>query len=440
MSLGFYAEERSEPEKAAQEAEARSTESELPSTQTEEHADEFEDASDVEPTPMDEDELESEAQSSPVPHRASSRPRVLGMSMTPSPVKKQHFVGLTPMPRRPRLSLTTRRKVSLRTRTLLNVSEAYSDRLFLPPPPPSPATTGMSGLSKSMSMPSNLSAMAPIQPLSALDASSSLEEENEDGSQADSCVHEEQQEADFEERLDPALSEEEEVAEPWKDSDDDEDEVDQSLSVASPSPKKAPAYLFSPVKTSALPKFATPQPMSKRHERRISMPPAGASDGKPSMRAALVRLQISGAGERTVHKPTAGQKSHAIEQTSPLKSRKVVRVSDVGLAATELSMGFDVLQDSPAEQDSEKIAEALNDLFTAEEEEVTDDELLEDDEEEERKRSRKRSFRSAPRFMKVHLVRLLHQFPLHRCKFLRRQLRSTRSPPLLRCFCGSSHT
>ncbi|SPO30398.1 uncharacterized protein UTRI_06328 [Ustilago trichophora] len=380
ISLGFYAEERSEPDQPAEDAQVQVPEPELPAQQAE---DDYSDALDVEPTPMEEEEIAHEPQASPVTRRISSKPMMLGISKTPSPVKKQHFVGLTPLPRRPRLSLTTRRRVSLRTQTLLRSSEAYADRLFLPPPPPTPSSAGPSGLSKSMSMPSNLSAMAPMQPPPAFDTSCSFEADlHEDGEDLQSTPV---QEIDFESQLDPALSEEE--AEPWKDSDDDEDEVDQSLSVLSPSPPKAPVYNFSPVKTSSLPQFATPQPVSKSHSRRISMPPAGASDAKPSIRSTLVRLQISGAGERIVHE--AFRKSEDVElsscsqQSSPTKARKVVRVSDVGLPATEVSMGFDVVQDSAIEQDSEKIAEALNNLFTAEEGELTDDELIAEEEEEE---------------------------------------------------------
>lgn len=369
ISLGFYAEERSEPEQ--------------PAPQTDEHAEEFSDASDVEPTPMEEEQADSESEASPVARR-TSKPMMLGISKTPSPVKRQHFADLTPLPRRPRLSLITRRRVSLRTKTLLRSSEAYADRLFLPPPPPTPSTPGPSSLSKSMSMPSNLSAMAPMQPPPAFDSSSSFES---DHTQNEEVAKEEQlPEEDFESQLDPALSEEE--AEPWKDSEDDEDEVDQSLSVLASSPQKAPVYNFSPVKPSSLPKFATPQPMSKSHARRISMPPVGVADARPSIRSALVRLQISGASERIVHE-TAHKSEDAEElpfsqPSSPTKARKVVRVSDVGLPATEVSMGFDLVQDSAVGHESEKIAEALNDLFTAEEEELTDDEMdAEQDEEEE---------------------------------------------------------
>ena len=384
ISLGFYAEERTEPDQPAQEVEVAATEPEQPAEQVEEHADEFSDASDVEPTPMDEEDLASEAEASPVARRVSSKqPRTLGISKTPSPVKKQHFVGLTPLPRRPRLSLTTRRRVSLRTQTLLRSSEAYADRLFLPPPPPTPSSPGPSGLSKSMSMPSNLSAMAPMQPPPAFDASSSFESEHNE--QEENLLNEAVQDVDFESQLNPALREEEH--EPWKDSEDDEDEVDQSLSVLLPSPPKAPVYNFSPVKTSTVPKFATPQPVSKSHARRISMPPAGAADAKPSIRSALVRLQISGAGERIVHetarKSQDAEDNSYSQQSSPTKARKVVRVSDNGLPATEVSMGFDLVQDSAAEQESEKIAEALNDLFTAEEDELTDDEMLAEEEEDE---------------------------------------------------------
>ncbi|SPO31636.1 uncharacterized protein UTRI_06328_B [Ustilago trichophora] len=380
ISLGFYAEERSEPEQPAEDAQVPAPEAEMPAGQPEE---EFSDASDVEPTPMEEEEIAYERQASPVTRRVSSKPMVLGISKTPSPVKKQHFVGLTPLPRRPRLSLTTRRRVSLRTQTLLRSSEAYADRLFLPPPPPTPSSAGPSGLSKSISMPSNLSAMAPMQPPPVFDTSSSFEADPHKYGE-DYQIHQ-LQEVDFESQLDPALSEEE--AEPWMDSEDDEDEVDQSLSVLSPSPQKAPVYNFSPVKTSSLPQFATPQPVSRSHSRRVSMPPAGASGAKPSICAALVRLQISGAGERIVHE--AVRKSEDLDtspysqQSSPTKARKVVRVSDVGLPATERSMGFDLVQDSAVEQESERIAEALNDLFTAEEEELTDDEMLAEEEEDE---------------------------------------------------------
>ncbi len=368
MSLGFYAEERTEPSEPSEPVEAVEAIEPVESSkepESEEAAEHFSDASDVEP----EEEQASAVALSPSARRVASKHMRLGISKTPSPVKKQHFVGLTPLPRRPRLSLSTKRRVSLRTQTLLRSSEAYSDRLFLPPPPPSPATPGASGLSKSMSMPSSLSGMVDSPQPEGLTASASFEdisaaEENED---------------DFESLLDPALVEET-PAQAWRDSDEDEDEVDQSLSVSSLSPQKPPVYNFSPVKASALPQFATPQPASKTHSRRISMPPAGASDAKPSARTALVRLQISGAGERIVHEKTRDTAVDA-SSSSPSKSRKVVRVSDVGLPATELSMGFDLLHDGAAEPESDRIAEALNDMFTAEEEEPTDDEQDDDDEE-----------------------------------------------------------
>ncbi|KAJ1024176.1 hypothetical protein NDA16_003015 [Ustilago loliicola] len=357
MRLGFYAEERSEPAPA---------EIEEQPPQPEQPAEEFSDASDVEPAPMEEESLPS--------------PMKLGISKTPSPVKKQHFVGLTPLPRRPRLSLATKRNVSLRTQTLLRSSEVYADRLFLPPPPPTLSSPGSGGLSKSMSMPSNLSAMAPPP---AFDTSSSFAAEEEQQPEEAEQMYEEEAD-DFESRLDPALSEEESQQQPWKDDSEDEDEVDQSLSCLSSSPQKAaPSYLFSPVKPSALPQFATPQPVSKSHARRISMPPAGASDAKPSNRSALVRLQISGAGERIVHETSRKSDTTQVEQPSPSKARKVVRVSDVGLPATELSMGFDVLQDPSTEQEPQKIAEALDDLFHAEEEELTDDEEEPEEQQEE---------------------------------------------------------
>ncbi|CCF49117.1 hypothetical protein NDA10_000753 [Ustilago hordei] len=361
MSLGFYAEERSEP--APVEPEQQPPQPELP-------AEEFSDASGAEPTPMEDEQ----PLLSPITHRVSSRPMKLGISKTPSPVKKQHFIGLTPLPRRPRLSLATKRNVSLRTKTLLRSSEAYADRLFLPPPPPTPSSPESGGLSKSVSMPSNLSAMTP-PPAFDTSSCSAVEDVQELQQSEEVCkevCEEVREEDDFESRLDPALSEE---AQPqaWKGDSDDEDEVDQSLSCLSPSPQKtAPSYLFSPVKTSSLPHFATPQPMSKSHARRISMPPIGVADAKPSNRSALVRLQISGSGERIVHENPRKPEAPQVEQASPSKARKVARVSEVGLPATELSMGFDVLQGASAEQEPEEIAEALNDLFNAEEEELTD--------------------------------------------------------------------
>ncbi|SNX87870.1 uncharacterized protein MEPE_06581 [Melanopsichium pennsylvanicum] len=369
MSLGFYAEERAEPEQPAH----RSQEPASTFAQGDDHqSEEFSDASDVEPSPMQEENIPSETAPSPIARRVVSRPMKLGISKTPSPVKKQQFVGLTPMPRRPRLSLTTRRKVSLRTQTLLRSSEAYADRLFLPPPPPAPVGASPCGLSKSMSMPSKLSVMARMQPFPAFDTLSTSDPEHHENIEEEDSHNNSVHEIDFEAQLDPAFSEEEH--EPWEDSEEDEDEVDQSLSVLSPSPQKTQVYNFSPVKSSAVPQFATPQPASKTHVRRISMQPAG-----PSIRSALIRLQISGAGERMVHeasnKTEGRQDSSYSQQFSPTKSRKVVRVSDVGLPPTELSMGFDVVEDSPAEQESTKIASALHELFTAEEEQLTDDEL-----------------------------------------------------------------
>ncbi|SAM86132.1 uncharacterized protein UBRO_08535 [Ustilago bromivora] len=376
MSLGFYAEERSEP--APVEPEQQPPQPELP-------ADEFSDASGAEPTPMEDEQ----SLLSPITHRVSSRPMKLGISKTPSPVKKQHFIGLTPLPRRPRLSLATKRNVSLRTKTLLRSSEAYADRLFLPPPPPIPSSPGSGGLSKSVSMPSNLSAMTPPP---AFDTSScSAVEDVQELQQSEEVCEEVCEEDDFESRLDPALSEE---AQPqaWKGDSEDEDEVDQSLSCLSPSPQKtAPSYLFSPVKTSSLPHFATPQPMPKSHARRISMPPIGVADAKPSNRSALVRLQISGAGERIVHENPRKPEVPQVEQASPSKARKVVRVSEA-----ELSMGFDVLQGASAEQEPEKIAEALNNLFNAEEEELTDVEEEPEKEEEIVQISSSPARRSAP--------------------------------------------
>uniref|UniRef100_V5EAA3 Uncharacterized protein n=2 Tax=Kalmanozyma brasiliensis (strain GHG001) TaxID=1365824 RepID=V5EAA3_KALBG len=349
INLGFYAEERTESKEPAKEVE-----------QVEEPNEEFSDASDVEQAQMEDETPAPQAASSPVARRVVSR--AIGMSKTPSPVKHQHFAGLTPLARRPRLSLASRRKVSLRTQTLLRSSEAYADRLFLPPPPSTP--NGPSSLSKSMSMPSDLSDFSSdeLEPASEqLDAN------------------------DFDAERDPAMGKEAEE-EAWKDSEDDEDEVDQSLSAISPSP--LPAHLFSPVKASTLPKFATPQPASRTHSRRISMPPAGAADVKPSIRSTLIRLQISGAGERIVHQAPRMEEAASAEvaradRTSPSKARKVVRVSDVGLPATELSMGFDLVQDGAAEHDSNNIAGALNDLFTAEQEELTDDEDEEEYEEQE---------------------------------------------------------
>lgn len=388
MSLGFYAEERSEP--APMEPEQQLPQPELP-------ADEFSDASGAEPTPMEDEQ----PLLSPITHRVSSRPMKLGISKTPSPVKKQHFIGLTPLPRRPRLSLATKRNVSLRTKTLLRSSEAYADRLFLPPPP-TPSSPGSGGLSKSVSMASNLSAMTP-PPAFDTSSCSSVEDVQELQQSEEVCkevckevCEEVCEEDDFESRLDPALSEE---AQPqaWKGDSEDEDEVDQSLSCLSPSPQKtAPSYLFSPVKTSSLPHFATPQPMSKSHARRISMPPIGVADAKPSNRSALVRLQISGAGERIVHENPRKPEAPQVEQASPSKARKVVRVSEVVLPATELSIGFDVLQDASAEQEPEEIAEALNDLFNAEEEELTDVEEEPEKEEEIVQISSSPARRSAP--------------------------------------------
>lgn len=383
ISLGFYAEERTEATGPVAEAQSQALEpeSEQPEQPVEETAEMFSDASDAEIAPMEEQELAPEPLASPVARRVMSGSIKLGISKTPSPVKYQHFAGLTPLPRRPRLSLASRRKVSLRTQTLLRSSEAYADRLFLPPPPPTPSSASPSGLSKSMSMPSSISAMASVPPVPAFDAELSMHSDDAQLDQAPAV--------DFESQLDPALSEEEmaEGAE-WRDSEDDEDEVDQSLSVLSPSPQKTPVYAFSPVKTSTLPQFATPQPASKTHSRRISMPPAGAAEAKPSIRSALVRLQITGAGERIVHEIGRKKQEAAVEMTqaersSPSKARKVVRVSDVGLPASELSMGFDLVQDGAAGQESNKIADALNDLFTAEEEELTDEEEEEEPEEQE---------------------------------------------------------
>lgn len=380
INLGFYAEERTDTNEAAEDAPSQASGQEMPAQQTEEQAEKFSDATDEERLPMDEEALPAAHQASPIAQRVSSKPLKLGISKTPSPVKMQHFVDLTPLPRRPRLSSTTLRRVSLRTHTLLRSSEAYADRLFLPPPPSTPIQAGPSSLSKSISMPSALSLAAPIQSPSAFDTSLGIEHEGGSDGMLDEVVHEDE---DMESHLDPALSEGEAMQ--WKDSDEDEDEVDKSLSVFSPSPKKAPAYLFSPVKTSALPPFATPQPMSRTHIRRLSVPPA--VDANSSKRSALVRLQISGAGERIVHE--ASERSRAnddrsiAEHSSPTKSRKVVRVSDVGLPATEVAMGFDVIQDSAADQEPERIAEALNELFTAEKEELTDDEEPTEEEDEE---------------------------------------------------------
>ncbi|GAC94197.1 hypothetical protein PHSY_001768 [Pseudozyma hubeiensis SY62] len=367
MSLGFYAEERTEDK----EAQPQSSEPQQ-AVQNEEAEEEFSDASDVEPAPMEEEVMVPEQLASRAGRRVVSRSIKLGISKTPSPVKHQHFVGLTPLPRRPRLSLASRRKVSLRTQTLLRSSEAYSDRLFLPPAPGTQRSSSPSGLSKSMSMPNNISDLASAQVITALDASiveTSMHADDLRAERVDADV--------LDTAPDPASDEEAQV---WKDSEDDEDEVDQSLSVLSPSPKKAPTYDFSPVKASLLPQFATPQPASKTHSRRISMPPAGAADAKSSNRSALIRLQISGEGERIVHEVareeerTAADKVSEAMQSSPSKARRVVRVSDVGLPATELSMGFDLVEDAAAEPESSKIAQALNDLFTAEEEELTDDE------------------------------------------------------------------
>lgn len=367
MSLGFYAEERTEPSEPVEPVEPVDPVESSEEPESEEAAGHFSEASDVEP----EEEQASVVASSPSARRVASKHMRLGISKTPSPVKKQHFVGLTPLPRRPRLSLSTKRRVSLRTQTLLRSSEAYTDRLFLPPPPPSPAGPGASCLSKSMSMPSSLSGMVDLQQPEGLTASASFEDVSAAG----------ENENDFESLLDPALVEEAPEG-AWRDSDEDEDEVDQSLSVSSLSPQKPRVYSFSPVKVSALPQFATPQPASKTQSRRISMPPAGASGSQPSARAALVRLQISGAGERIVHEKTRDTAVDA-SSSSPSKSRKVVRVSDVGLPATELSMGFDLVHDGAAEPESDRIAEALNDMFTAEQEELTDDEQDDDEEEEE---------------------------------------------------------
>lgn len=383
MSLGFYAEERtddkkahiptSEPQQASQVAE-----------ETELH---LSDAPELEPQPMEEEELVDEAAESPTVHRFVPRSMTLGISKTPSPVKQQHFVGLTPLPRRPRLSLASRRKVSLRTQTLLRSSEAYADRLFLPPPPPTPVSNRSSGLSKSMSMPNNISAMASSQPLSVLEPSSTLS--SDFSLHSDDGQNEQPEAGNFDAQLDPALSEHEAHVQVWKacseGEDEDEDEVDQSLSVLSPLAPKTSAHALSPVKAMTLPRFATPQPASKTHSRRISMPLAGATDAKLSIRSALVRLQISGAGERIVHqiarKEVEAAATSVVEamRSSPTKDRKVVRVSDVGLPATELSMGFDLVEDAAAEPESDKIAQALDDLFKAEEDELTDDEEADED-------------------------------------------------------------
>ncbi len=356
MSLGFYA--RSAPSPASQSSPSRP----------------------VDPVESSEEPESEEAAGTSRMHQTSSRKRSKHRwshraqrspccvqahearhQQDPSPVKKQHFVGLTPLPRRPR-------SVSPRSAGCLCVHRRFCAPARRTPiassslPPPSPAGPGASGLSKSMSMPSSLSGMVDLQQPEGLTASASFE----DVSAA------EENENDFESLLDPALVEEAPEG-AWRDSDEDEDEVDQSLSVSSLSPQKPRVYSFSPVKVSALPQFATPQPASKTQSRRISMPPAGASGSKPSARAALVRLQISGAGERIVHEKTRDTAVDA-SSSSPSKSRKVVRVSDVGLPATELSMGFDLVHDGAAEPESDRIAEALNDMFTAEQEELTDDE------------------------------------------------------------------
>ncbi len=166
-----------------------------------------------------------------------------------------------------------------------------------------------------MSMPSDLSILSQEEP----DADLEAPQDFEDDLQANAN--------EFEAQLDPALSEEEAEAHQWKDSEDDEDEVDQSLSAISQPPQQPAPYLFSPVKTSILHQFATPQPASRSHSRRISMPPAGAADAKPSIRSTLVRLQISNAGERIVHEVARKEEAASAdvsraERSSPSKARR----------------------------------------------------------------------------------------------------------------------
>lgn len=323
ISLGFYAEERQDPAPTPAEQPA-------PSADVDDE-DVFTDA------PVAEVETVVQAESPP------QRPRVYGISKTPSPTKKSHFVGLTPLPRKPRLSLTTLRRVSLRTQTLLRSSEAYADRLYLPPPP-SALRESSSFMTKSSSMPSNLSQHS----LSSL-AEQHVEEEQET---------EPAPETSFEE---PAQHEEGE--EPCKDTEEDEDEVDKSLSLLESPTRRQ--YNSSPVK---LPQFATPQPSSKksRSGRRASLPSAlPVVVGTP----ALVSLQINGSGERILVSSSSER-----SEPSPVKSKKLIRVSDVGLPSTEVSMGYDLVAQSDVQQEGEQIAEALNELFNAEQDEMTDDE------------------------------------------------------------------
>lgn len=144
---------------------------------------------------------------------------------------------------------------------------------------------------------------------------------------------------------------------------EDEDEVDKSLSLVLKSPAR-PHYSFSPAKVA---QFATPQPASKsRSARRASLPSAIAA-AVP----ALVSLQINGSGERILVSSTATVPAAA---PLPTKSKKLIRVSDVGLPSSEVSMGYDLVPQADSQQEGVQIAEALNNLFSAEHDEMTDDE------------------------------------------------------------------
>ncbi|PWY97871.1 hypothetical protein BCV70DRAFT_202362 [Testicularia cyperi] len=341
------------------------------------------------------------------PSPSPSKVRRYGLSKTPSPTKKAHFVGLTPMPRRPRLSLTTRRRVSLRTQTLLRSSEAYADRLFLPLPPTSlratdptgAATKSSSGLSKSMSMPSSLSCftasdscqdMLPPTPFCQDDQ---FEAADQDGDEYDAYGegHASVPNDDFEASLDPQLLLNCESGQSEEQDDEDEDLIEQSLSVLVESPvRRRQTVAFSPVKPSAVVPFGTPQPTTASRTSRPSLPAFSTlnSTSSPSKPPALLRLQISGTGERIVVAPSSSSPAKSAAETpstsvaSSGSPRKVVRVSDVGLPSSELSLGYDLVvdHDHTAQGEGEEIAQALNSLFDAEDGNLTDDEDEPEDE------------------------------------------------------------
>ncbi|SPO40219.1 uncharacterized protein PSFLO_05701 [Pseudozyma flocculosa] len=298
----------------------------------------------------------------------------------PSPASPSPAHHLEPLPRRPsRMSSPTKRKVSLRTLTLLRSSAQYSDRLFVPPPPRSAQMDGGAwSMSKSSSMPSQLSEAfdspardpAPAAP--------------------DATV------ASVQVPLTPrrialplSVPGTPEYAREMQDL-EDEDEVDRSLSLAcdenvcapSASNTKVMSTSTKAVTADSSPALAETRSEERKHRAgRASMSAIPTSD----RRWMVLRAHFGQSTEAT-------STLDALTCLSPLKKgagKKIVCISDIGLPPADTSMGHDLIEDIEDQDvvldtnEEEVLAAAIECLFTAAIDEDTDDETDIDDEEEE---------------------------------------------------------